>query len=235
MSKLLKALAALAAVLAIGPALGEPVRLPELDQFVVDVPGTSATGSVFLPMQQAQTFTVGITGTLSSVSVLLNRSRNSVTHDLNFILGEASSGAPSDDPRDRLAQVTLSASAVPVGTHEYVSFDLTPFDIRVHNNQQLFFALQSDEPRLDGFESYGTVGTIGGYGGGGAFMKLSSGPPFFDDDTWKKAMGIGSLDWFFQSYVIPRRVPEPTTVALVGIGLLGLVTTRRRRVASAPQ
>lgn len=68
-------------------------------------------------------------------------------------------------------------------------------------------------------------------------MTLTSGTPVFDNWSYKFVTTTGdqsSGQWVFGNYQISRTlsVPEPTTLSLLGVGLLGLgFGTRRRRKA----
>jgi len=69
----------------------------------------------------------------------------------------------------------------------------------------------------------------GGYSGGDGGYIAGGGGSFLSGMNQIALAGVGFGDGFIQIDLLTQAIPEPTTLALFGFGLIGLGTTRRRR------
>lgn len=166
-------------------------------------------GPTYVPNQStaemAQTFTVGLQGTLSSVSVLL-LTPFPVTVDLRIVPVVA--GLP--DTGTVLASASWSGTA---GLSP-ISFDVSGASLAVNPGDELAFWLSASEL------SRWTSNSVSSYGGGSAFWRF----PGATDGSPTSFADIG-YDSYFQTYV--EVIPTPGAAALLGLG--GLAAVRRRR------
>ena len=200
-----------------GPAAALPILDQEYDPTIDRLLGIGQVeGQADPDIDLAQTFTVGITGILTSVEVLIRR-ESGITEDLLFDIRTIAGGVPTeaDAGANVLANTSLSAAGIPLAS-EFVSVDLSSFGLAVTAGEVLSIVLQSDGAN----PAYLWSGTAAdGYAGGGTFRRFLSIPA-----TWGTT-GAAS-DLAFRTFVEP--VPEPSTALLLMAGILGLGTLPRR-------
>lgn len=178
---------------------------------VLDQSFVGLGGSVSGLEDFAQTFIVGMPGTLSSVEVELF-GNSPVTLGLRRT---TSTGYPtsSDVPSELLASVVLTP---PDTRFDFVRADFLPFGISVHPGDVLALAL-----RGTGVHNWKlSLDAEATYAGGEAFLRADSGWERFPDafpSFWQ-------ADFHFRTYV----VPEPSAGILLVIGGLGLGVGCRR-------
>ncbi len=168
----------------------------------------------------SQTFTVGLTGTLTSVDVRIFKDSSSVTDALLFDIRTTSGGAPTeaDMGANILASVSIAASSVST-TSSLFNVDLTGFGLSVTTGDVLAIALRSDDPVSGAYRWQGTLAS--GYSDGSAFLRVGG--------TWGNS-GNTRGDLNFRTFVEPTGVPEPSVLFLLGSGLAGLAGSRWRQV-----
>ena len=166
------------------PALAAPV----LDQ---DHTITSSLADTPSDAQEVgQTFTVGVTGTLSQVSVLLGR--------FPFASGDARltiySTTAGGFPDASLGFVTISAAAVPTSP-EYVLVDLTSLNIAIAEDDVLAFGVKNTGSGPYLMPSVSPPPAT--YGGGHGVRRTLNVPP----GPWQ--LYVPERDFGFRTYVEP--------------------------------
>jgi len=177
--------------------------------------GTSINSETAL----AQTFTVGVSGTLSAINLSLWQI--DATSPLNiYVVHPNSNGVPPTNTNSALGSFSLPASSVPFNPGTFTTVNVLSSDIPVTAGEQLAIILQNNVIGNGYFFDYGTS-----YSGGSGFGTDSPNPPF----DW---IGTGgppntSPTFSFQTYVA---VPEPSSFILLGVVVVfGFIAYRRRR------
>jgi len=214
---------AAAAVLALSSVAAHAVPLLDQAWDVIDVTSVSAVGTVG-PNVYQQGVTAGLTGKLSAVDLYVNSVFPSYPYFIDTFSLFVNLGAPfQTDAADYRANVTVTTA----GWH---TFDLSAANIFVNAGDQfaIGFGFLGLPISIDpGFDLVGPfIGTDfnGGYAGG-ALYALS--PPIFPNMP-PRLFGPSDTDIYFRTYVEPTSVTEPGTIALLGLGLLGIGLIRRR-------
>jgi PEP-CTERM motif len=212
------------------PALAAPV----LDQSYID---SSSSGAYSIDLDTSglgQTFTVGLTGQLTSVGVALTDLGSTGT-PFALKIATVSAGLPT---ATILGSVTLSHSTVPdsdplsgYSLANLFNVDLSALDLQVTAGEQLAILVENN-----GAIAWGASSGAGTYSGGDAVIT------FPDYETVTNAFGTGRpVDFQFATYVDQAStgtgtgtgnttgVPEPWSLALFGAGLAGLAWRRRSR------
>jgi len=201
-----------------------------LDQsYVADVSSGYRAYCIWEGHRYAQTFQVGIAGTLSQVGLQVEKSAatveeaNQITEPLMLsIMSVAANGSPGSVT---LGTFAIAPSAVPTFagfTPQFVPVDVSSAGIAVQTGQSLALVLTSALPPppepLTTVPTYGFITTPeDGYAAGGGWGR----PPGYG---W----GSLSFDFGFQTYVTP--VPEPGMLSLFAVGI---VPALRRLSATA--
>lgn len=206
-------------------ALADPV----LDQSNDPTPTAAAGPGSSNLVDWAQTFTVGVTGTLTSVEVRVFRT-SGVTDPLLFDIRTTTGGAPTeaDAGANILSSFSIAAAVVSLGSvlgdGVFVSIAVS---VPVTAGDVLAIVLRSDAPG-GSFAPYFWDGTsAGSYGGGAAYLRFGAG--MFGVSTFLS-------DLSFKTFVDSMRtgdqtVPEPSLLLLLATGA-GLVACRRARRAA---
>jgi uncharacterized membrane protein len=220
-----------------------PPPLPaQLDQLLEPNP-TNALKGVGGSVHHAQTFTVGVSGTLESVDILINQF--GTPGDLLFDIRDTTGGVPLENDGTTLAAVAVPPSDVPT-TQAWVSVDVSSFNVLVQVGDVLAIVLR-------------TSGAGGYQWGAEQGNPYSGGAPYFRNPgpSWT----LQTEDSGFRTYVsqeathlfvaVPDNrfldnsdpdgdfalliVPEPSWNVLILSGVLGLlvvfrVSKRRRSI-----
>ena len=198
----------------------DPVRV---DQAVI--PTDASHASIFGDIVQAQTFTVGVTGTLTALDLFLTRN-SFLTGPLFVDIRPTVDGVPVLSHDSALASFSVSPTAVAIVTPPGPAFrvDLFDFALSVRAGDLLAFALRSPESsRATGEYSAAAVPTDV-YKRGELFT-------FSPSSGMHEMTRIPNFDLAFTTYVDPAPVPEPGTLLLVAAGAVGIArAVRKRRV-----
>lgn len=220
-----RTLAGLMVAAAIAGTAGAAQAAPMVDQsflgtqFAFGEIGSGSSGESIW----AQTFTVGLAGRLTGVSLAIEDG-GQTGGTLVVELRTTVSGQPTGS---LLASLSFAPEEVPdampnlIGSADLFAIDLSAFSIDVNVGDVLAIVLSEPTvgvytPKLQASDAGG------GYAGGQLFS--SRGTSFIEN---------GLFDMFFETFVdtdAPSAIPEPASLALMGIGLAGVAAARRRRV-----
>jgi hypothetical protein len=160
-----------------------------------------------------QSFTVGITGQLDSIDIFVDfdgvPTENMI---VEILLGSNPAGTA-------LISSVLAPASIP-SNPSFISVDLSAAAFGVVAGDFLGFRLSSLQNFTGNLNEYRAWGNPSGGYAGGAGTHVRNGVP--QDRAW---------DFYFRTYVNTVSVPEPGTLALFGIGLLGMGLSRRRKKA----
>lgn len=216
-SRSLRAIVALGIAVASAGAGATPILDQSFEEHI------SATGG---GQGIAQTFTAGVTGTLTRVDIFAEQ----LTAISLGILG-TTGNVPTPFS---VALGTVPLADMPfTGFGSWVSVDVSALDISVTSGDLLAWALVGTQAQVGGsdFLVPGDRYTGGEAFGGRTIVITPGQPPVFfpPGEVWAPALAPPLVvDLAFRTYVEPRTVPEPSTLALLAAGALMLLPLRRR-------
>lgn len=195
-----------------------------LDQSFVPSPAAAYQGNIIyrpldsLYVDQAQTFTVGVTGQLTNIEVLIEGF--SQTADLLVDIRPTINGIPISDDSAILGEVAIPASEIPGFPHTFINVDYSSQNIHVTSGSELALVLKIDRSSQGGDYSWrGDTGDL--YTSGVAYTRTST-------TDWLAPMSGGlTVDYGFKTFVNP--IPIPPAIYLFGTGLIGLIGISRRK------
>jgi hypothetical protein len=153
-------------------------------------------GTVRSDIDRAQTFTVGVTGTLSRVDLRVRRPDASTTAPLLLDIRSTSAGGPVEPNAPVLASVSIPASTIPIvslASTPFTSFDLSAANLQVAAGDILAVVLRSANP----YEW--AISNSGGYSAGSEFVRSP-----VTSHQWD--LGALDDDFAFRTFVLPECV-----------------------------
>lgn len=178
-------------------------------------PGIPVTQAFIINRFAAQSLTVGLAGLLTQIDLQIG-GEESYPMTLEIGLGS--------DPNTDTVVGTFNLIAPDWGVlpiYTITSVDVSSALINVLPGQNLVLSLYSSSQVFGGW-ALGIIAVDGTYVPGQAYQAQGQAPIFFP--AFKQDLG-------FQTWVDtnPVQVPEPIPIALIGIGLIGLVVARKRK------
>jgi hypothetical protein len=221
-----------AAILTIALSLlDSTVNASVLDQYV-KVPngqGANQSSTIALGYVEAQTFKVGIGGTLAAVGVEVETSSPLTSGDLTLEIRGTTLGMPIDLSQSPLLSVSLPSSVFSGVSffgppQPFGIFDVSSFQLPVTPGEVLAIDLKTaDEHGFDWHISDQNSYPPNIYAGGARFVSIAGG-------SW--ITGGTDNDQGFSTYISP--LPEPSSIILAlggGVLLIGALHRRRRQFA----
>lgn len=212
----LKAVAAITAFFGFAAASS---ATPTLDQQNLGMP---TAGTAILvdgdegALQQAQIFTAGLTGQLTSIDLQLYQIQGAGI--VNFSINTVSDGMPTFISLGQVSVDSANLSNDPFTTM-LTHFDFSALNIYVNAGDTLAIV---GTPATAGYIVGWGASEFDSYGGGSNMV-------YVPGSGWAPYGGDNLFDTFVDTALQPSQVPEPATLALLGFGLLGMGAMRRRQ------
>jgi hypothetical protein len=167
----------------------------QLDQSFVPKRGGLRAGAN-MGADEAQTFTVGIGGTLTRIEVLVYRFPDTASGTLVLDVRPTVNGTPVEDDTAVLASVAVSVDTLPAYPGAFISFDISAAGVAVTKGDVLAIVLSSDLPPTAIVYWRGDTGDTLPYPGGEWFNRGHPG------GSWTSGI-FGPADLGFQTFVDP--------------------------------
>lgn len=206
---------ALAGALLFAFACHQAIAAPILDQSY-GIVGSASGPEVRLTNTLSQTFTVGISGYLDSIQ-LWNHPANYPADGLTIEIRTTENGAPT---QNILASSFLLSSEVGTSSTNLTGVSFSNNSLYVNDGDLLAIVLSSESALPAYYNWWGN--TFNPYARGEGLQSNDNG------QTWNEADSRG-FDFHFWTYVNPVEVSEPSTLAILALGLMGLASRRFKK------
>ena len=205
--------------------------MPILDQSYDPAPTLGMFINVPEQPIHAQTFTVGVTGMLSNIELNILRYAGHEPSPTTPLIVDVRSTTnlgiptlPNSGP-NILGSVSIAPNSVSLlqnfqAIPPFLNIDLSEFNIPVNTGDILAIVVRLGGDQVGGYLWLGTHPTGPG--------DYDLGDHYFINYLGNWDSGI-RRDYLFRTYVDPAPVPEPSTLLLLGSGLVGILAWQKRR------
>jgi hypothetical protein len=188
--------------------------------------GSSPTfdAAIVPPQSWAQTFTVGVEGTLARIDLQIYK-HTGATEDLLFMVRSTTGGVPNPDDAQSLFGMVIPLSAIPTFDSPFMMVPLTSLDVSAAQIAVApgdVLAISLSRAGLGGPPWALWRQTLPVYDRGDPFYRLGTSGP------WSRQPGYDSG---FQTYV--SAIPEPSSLSLCLLGGICLCYLGRTKSAEA--
>lgn len=199
---------------------------PILDQSF-DATAGGASQAIYSGQSLAQTFTVGLSGRLDTIGLMLNRHSPTTSGDFTLSLMTTLGGTPDINGATLFEQTYSVFDVAYEGPFNYAftDFDISTQNVHVTTGQELAIIV-THQGGNDNWMSWDVFSNGGTYAGGEGFFQNGF------SNTWSTSPGFVT-DRGFRTYVDqdiaqgPVEVSEPAPIALLSLSLLGLVIRKK--------